>query len=408
MRTSCQIFPRWCAAQGRVVAVLGAITLLAMLGCAQQPAMTGDRSALKPASPWASPTSTMQWNEYACDLIARNQVGQFPAARTLAYLNLAINNAIVAAKRSGSEPDGAAAGAAAAVLASMFPKDEQVINARLNGEVAAIGTNRRAAFASGIEIGRSAAVDVIATAKMDRTDAAWASNVPEGQDKWSSRMQPPRPPIGPRLGEARPFFLTTAAEFRVPAPPAYDSAEFRAQVAEVRMISDARTSEQIRIAQYWENLTGSFGAGAWNAVAREAISAHGLDEATSARVLVLVHLAGFDATLACHDSKYTYWTPRPTQADPKITLAIGVPNHPSYPSNHACISGAIGAVLDAQFPDQSGRYSAMARQAGESRIYGGIHYRMDVEQGTVIAQKVAARALQVGVPTDRPFIPLGK
>ena len=46
----------------------------------------------------------MRWNEYACELIARSQVGQFPAARTLAYLNLAINNALVAAKQQGKSP----------------------------------------------------------------------------------------------------------------------------------------------------------------------------------------------------------------------------------------------------------------------------------------------------------------
>jgi len=177
---------------------------------------------------------------------------------------------------------------------------------------------------------------------------------------------------------------------------------------EVRTIADSRTDEQLRIAQYWENLTGSFGAGHWNEVARGAISSHALDEAQSARVLALVHMVGVDGTIACHDSKYIYWVPRPTQADPGIRLAIGVPNHPSYPSNHACISGAIGLVLDAQFPDERGRYVAMARQAGESRIYGGIHYRMDVDEGTVIARKVAARALEVGVPTDRPFVPVGK
>jgi hypothetical protein len=119
-------------------------------------------------------------------------------------------------------------------------------------------------------------------------------------------------------------------------------------------------------------------------------------------------MVGVDATIACHDSKYTYWVPRPVQADPGISLAIGVPNHPSNPANHACISGAIGIVLDAQFPDQGGRFSAMGTQAGESRIYGGIHYRIDVNAGNDIARKVAARALEVGIPRDRPFVALGR
>lgn len=384
-------------------------TLACLLGCAPQPERPSAAIASKSASsPWALPTSTMRWNEYACDLIARNQVGQFPASRALAYLNLAINNSIVVAKRQGRASDGAAAGAAATVLIYLFPKEEQAIGNRLAGELAAIGDNGRQQFAAGIEIGRAAAADVIASAKADRSDLAWTGPVPEGPGKWSSRMQPARPPLGPRLGEMRPFFLTTGADYRAPAPPAYDSPEFRAQVGEIRAIADSRSNEQLRIAQYWETLTGSYSAGLWNDVARGAISAHGLDEAGSARILALVHMASVDATIACHDSKYTYWVPRPTQADPGIHLAIGVPNHPSYPSNHACISGTIGLVLDAQFPDQRGRYFAMAREAGESRMYGGIHYRMDVDEGLVVARKVSGRALEVGVSSDRPFVALGK
>jgi hypothetical protein len=121
-----------------------------------------------------------------------------------------------------------------------------------------------------------------------------------------------------------------------------------------------------------------------------------------------MHMAMFDAQIACHDSKYVYWVPRPTQLDPNIRLAIGVPNHPAYPSNHACISGVAGLVLDAQFPDARGRYFAMGKQAGESRIYAGIHYRIDVDEGYVIARKIAARASEVGVPADRPFTPRGQ
>jgi hypothetical protein len=114
-------------------------------------------------------------NEYACELIARNQVGQFPASRTLAYVNLAINNAIVLARQQGRKPDGAAAGAAAAVLTYVFPKEEQAIGGRLSGETAALGADgQRAEFAADVEIGRAAAADVIAAAKADRSDLTWS------------------------------------------------------------------------------------------------------------------------------------------------------------------------------------------------------------------------------------------
>jgi len=377
--------------------------------CTQQPARLAGAATGMPSSPWAAPTSTVRWNEYACELIARNQVGQFPAQRTLAYMNLAINNAIVVARTQGKKPEGAAAGAAASTLIFFFPKDEQTIAARLAGETAALGASGyRPDFSAGVEVGRAAAADAIAMAKADRANVAWSGTLPTGDDKWSSRSQPPAPPLGPQLGAMRPFFLTTAAEFRALPPPAVSSPEFKATLAEVRKFSDGRTYEQLRVAQYWETTSGSFNAGLWNDVARDAISARGLGEAESARILALAHMVAFDAQLVCHESKYVYWVPRPTQLDPEIRLAIGVPNHPSYPSNHACISGAIGLVLDAQFPEQRGRYYAMGREAGESRIYAGIHYRIDLDEGYKIAQKVAARALEVGVPTDRPFVPRGQ
>jgi hypothetical protein len=393
-----------------VACMLAVIAFAGASGCAQQPSSPqGAVPAARAAgSPWTLPTSTMAWNEYACDLIARNQAGQFPAARTLSYLNLAISNAYAAAKQQGRRGDGAAAGAAATVLVYMFPKDEATINARLAGEIAAIGSDGRGSFSAGVDVGRATGADVVAMAKADRADLAWTGPLPEGPGKWSSRAQPPRPPLGPRLGEYRTFFIASGSDFRAPAPPAYDAPAFRAEVAEVRRVADARTNEQVRVAQYWETLSGSFNAGHWNEIARDAIAAHGLDEAASARVLAQMHMAGVDANVACHDSKYVYWVPRPTQMDPDIRLAIAVPNHPSYPSNHACISGAMGAVLDAWFPDDGGRYSKMAREAGESRIYGGIHYRMDIEQGFVIARKVSERAIAAGVPPDKPFSPAGK
>jgi PAP2 superfamily len=380
-----------------------------LTACADAPKRASPSRSTAVSSPWAAPTSTVLWNEYACELIARNQVGQFPALRTLTYLNLAINNAIVTAQAKGVKPEGAAAGAAAAMLVFLYPKDEQAITRRLETETASLGANGyRPDFTVGVEIGRTAAADVVAMAKSDRSGVAWTGTLPTGSDKWSSRAQPPAPPLGPHFGSIRTFFMVNGAEFRAPPPPDLSSPAFKAQLTEVRTVSDGRTYEQLRIAQYWENLSGAFAAGVWNEVARQAVSERGLGEAESARVFALMHLATFDALVACHDSKYVYWVPRPTQLDSGIRLAIGVPNHPSYPSNHACLSGAAGLVLDSQFPDAKGRYFAMGQQAGESRIYAGIHYRIDLDEGFVIARKVSARALEVGVPTDRPFTPRGQ
>ena len=52
----------------------------------------------------------------------------------------------------------------------------------------------------------------------------------------------------------------------------------------------ARTNDQVRVAQYWENLTGSYAAGAWNVLARQAMAQRGFDEARTARTLATMHL----------------------------------------------------------------------------------------------------------------------
>jgi len=381
---------------------LVALATVALLGaCAHSPTEQVKR-------PWFSATSTNQWNEFANDLIARNAVGQGGALRTLAYLNLAIHNAIVQSDKERQASDGAVAGAAAAVLAQLFAKDEAAVNARLQREIQAIGSGRRAAFQSGVDLGRKVGDQVMAQARTDRVAAAWTGTVPVGEGKWVSLVNPPAPPLAPALGNARTFYMKAGDEFRAPPPPAWGSTAFQVQITEVRAISDNRTNEQIRIAQYWEDLTGSFAAGAWNVRARNAMAARGIDEETTARALAMMHMAGFDALVACHDSKYVYWVPRPVQADPKITLAVGVPNHPSYPANHACISGTMGRVLDAQVPGSNGVFETMGKEAGTSRVYGGIHYQMDVDAGDEIARKIAARALQSGPAKGQTYAPAGR
>jgi hypothetical protein len=38
---------------------------------------------------------------------------------------------------------------------------------------------------------------------------------------------------------------------------------------------------------------------------------------------------------------------------------------------------------------------------------GGIHYRMDIDAGFQIADKVAKRALEIDVVSDKAFTPVG-
>ena len=140
-------------------------------------------------------------------------------------------------------------------------------------------------------------------------------------------------------------------------------------------------------------VTGSLVAGSWDETAARLALQHGLPGRLTSRLLAAALGATWDANIACHDAKYVYWTPRPSQVDPGIKPLVGLPNHPSYPSNHGCDSAAAAEVLAAYFPARAAELRSMAREAGESRIDGGIHYRFDVEAGLAIGRGAAAAAL---------------
>src|SRR3989440_12997767 len=107
----------------------------------------------------------------------------------------------------------------------------------------------------------------------------------------------------------------------------------------------------------------------------------------------------FDAQIGCWDAKETYWLIRPWQAAAGIAVvaAVGKPNHPSYPSGHSCISSSAAAGLSAFFPEQRRALGAMGTEAGVSRMYGGLHYRFDIEAG----QKLGRNAARFTMPADK-------
>jgi membrane-associated phospholipid phosphatase len=107
-----------------------------------------------------------------------------------------------------------------------------------------------------------------------------------------------------------------------------------------------------------------------------------------------MNMVGLDAIIASHDAKFTYWVIRPSQADPGINVAIGLPNFPSYPSNHSTISAGMATILGAMFPAEKTGLDALAEEAGRSRILGGIHYSFDNSAGLRLGRTIAAWGLE--------------
>ena len=371
----------------------------ALLGCADGPSqISRPAEAQQSATKFWDVTASTRWNRRVAGLLALRPPanGQAATSRVLTYLSIAQYRAVLAAEagKVGSMHPSvpAAVGAASvAVLSKFFSRDSATLEDQLDADLAAAqwpGT-RHEDVAAGEAIGRAVGAEINALAATDNYLVVSPGTPPAGAGYWVSSAQP----IVRSLAGVRPFFLTSASQLRPPPPPTFGSEEFLAALKEVRAIADARTPEQVAIAQYWNTSSAPFTAGALNLIADDLIEAHRRTEREAARILAYANAAAFDAQIACFDAKFEYWFIRPSQADPAIKLAIALPNHPSYPSGHSCITTAITSVLAAALPSERGRLEEISELAGMSRVYGGIHYRFDIEAGQAIGRGAAELAL---------------
>jgi membrane-associated phospholipid phosphatase len=184
--------------------------------------------------------------------------------------------------------------------------------------------------------------------------------------------------------------MTSGAQFRSAPPPAFGSAAFNADLAEVVTVAQNRTPQQLEIAKYWDSPLGTpTPIGVWNILAADYVKAGYLDERDATKVFALLQATMFDALIGCWEAKYHYWTLRPSQADGAVSLAFPNPNFPSYPSGHSCVSAAAGRVLTGFFPERTAELAAKVNEAGLSRVHAGIHYRFDVTAGQQLGRNVA-------------------
>jgi membrane-associated phospholipid phosphatase len=80
--------------------------------------------------------------------------------------------------------------------------------------------------------------------------------------------------------------------------------------------------------------------------------------------------------------------------DPNFLPHLITPPHPSYVSGHSSVSGAAEVALAAFFPERKSELHAYAEEAAMSRLWGGIHYRSDDDEGLQLGRRVAERVMK--------------
>ncbi|TAD80273.1 MAG: phosphatase PAP2 family protein [Oscillatoriales cyanobacterium] len=446
------------------------------------------------------------WNEVARQAVRNSKPGPTIASRAYGIVNTAMYDAWSAydPQATGVELNNswqqtarentlenkieAISYAAYRSLLDLFPTQKSLID----GALSAIGldpNNSRIDRTSAAGIGNAAASAVLTTRHQDgsnqlgdRATGAYADytgykplNQPHDTTTGSTGInnpdhwQPLKTPDGkvqsfltPQWGQVKPFGLTSGAQFRPAAPPAFGSAEYIRQAEQVLNISAALTDRQKTIAEFWEDGGGtSFPPGSWIGIGQYASQRdrHTLDQ--DIKMFFALGNAVMDAGIAAWETKRAYDSARPiteiaavkgnqlvqtwggpgqgtvtkpgTQFTPYQNTASPTPPFASYVSGHSTFSAAAAEILQrATGSDTFGlsftqpvggnrydagktptapvslswaTYSDAANESGLSRIYGGIHVEADNVEGLALGRKVAGAVwdrAQAYINGDRP------
>ncbi|GGH31958.1 hypothetical protein GCM10007423_21180 [Dyadobacter endophyticus] len=230
-----------------------------------------------------------------------------------------------------------------------------------------------------------------------------------------------------------PMALDSAAQFMPPRPPKYSkdtNSAFYKGAKEVFETGIHLTEAQREIARFWDDNPFTIEhsghlimgkkkitpGGHWMGIAAIAAKQTHADPVKTARGYALTAIALYDAFIACWDEKYRSSVVRPVTVvnemiDRNFVPFLQTPPFPEYPSGHSSITASASTVLthlygaNFAFQDTSDlRYIGMQRhfnsfqeaasEASVSRLYGGIHYRLSVDEGARQGKKVGAHIIQ--------------
>ncbi len=243
----------------------------------------------------------------------------------------------------------------------------------------------------------------------------------------------PTPPqymdaVEPNWAKIRPMIIDSAKQFSALPPPIVDiknknSAYYKA-LLEVKTIGEQLTTEQKHIASFWDDnpfkihvvghvryATKSFSpSGHWLNIIGIAAKHNNDNFNITAALFAQGAIALFDAFISCWQQKYYANYVRPETMIAKHLSTewnpfIQTPPFPSYVSGHATISAAIAEVMTKHFGEkfsfidtsllefgianrQIVSFRMAAEEAAMSRLYGGIHYRFDNDEGNTMGKKI--------------------
>lgn len=210
----------------------------------------------------------------------------------------------------------------------------------------------------------------------------------------------------PYWGTLRTFLVPDANTFFNIAYPAFSTnsgSAFYTNSMELVTISQNLTAEQKHIANFWnDKIRTGTPSGHWVSIMSQISRIQNLKLDRVVNMYAYMSIAIHDGFIVCWNAKYRYNILRPQSyirdyIDPNWFPFLITPSFPAYPSGHSSLSGACAEIMtelfgnvpftdythiDIGFQTRSfTSFNQVAEEAAFSRLYGGIHYRFDSENG---------------------------
>ena len=259
---------------------------------------------------------------------------------------------------------------------------------------------------------------------------------PTGAGKWVKTLPGNEAAMYPYWGKVRTFAIKEEDKLaRPPIPYSEDkTSAYYTQALEVYSSTTPQTYENQWIAEFWSDDVLGFTfspPSRWVAIANEVLVQEKSNLEIALLAAVKVGLALNDASVACWNSKFTYNVERPVTYINKFinpnwnvasltsTRFLGsTPSFPAYPSGHSTFGAAAAEALTSVFgysvpmtdrchegrtdfngkPRAFNSFYEMSEENAYSRIYLGVHFRMDCSEGVRMGYQVGRRVNARGFP----------
>ncbi len=400
-----------------------------------------------------SPEIAISWNQKIMQLaIAEDNLLTLKGVRTAAMIHTAMHDALnsVVPKYSRyayegemnkkANPIAAVAYAAYEVAISQYPDEKGLLEPELKRWLKNITDED--AKNDGETLGKEVASSIISKRSNDKwngeAEYMFHPMAPGVYAEFNEHSGTPEGFIfGAGWAVAQPFLLPKQDYFRSPPPPEINSEAYTKAFNEVKEVgsseSETRTEDQSHLAMWWKD----FVENSHNRLARHLVEVENLNLWDASRTFALMNMAIYDAYVCVFDNKfhYNHWRPytairwADNDGNPNTELDAEWNNlhkhtyaFPSYPSAHGTASSAAMTVLSntlgtgneykftmtTEEVDKAGPFSEKVKmdpstrsfssfseaglEAAMSRVYLGIHFRYDSEEGHKLGTKIGKYA----------------